>query len=197
MTELAPVDNYQGSEPELVVFNIGPVQRLNPGADVEIFQTDGNSLWRVRVLLISGHLSGAAGTAQLAFAQDIAGQAGLPWTNSFNDSGIVSHVSQNLNFGDSFRYTWSSETQDAYFGNNIVHGRVAQAGLPLAFIPALTSLRISITRAGGNDSDLFINDGFLQIEKFPLSAVQAQGPEQEQRVFLLQAAKPGDAGGFA
>jgi hypothetical protein len=65
------------------------------------------------------------------------------------------------------------------------------------FLPAQTLISLVRTRIGAGDGNFTVLDGFLQIEKFPLSAVSVGGPEQEQRVFLLQAAKPGDAGSFA
>jgi len=196
MTELAPIDNYQGSEPELVVFNIGQQLFTN---QYTVFTTSGNSLWRLRVLTVAGGVTGTAVTVRLGLGLQVTAQAGRPWTNPANDSAITATVPQDIPVpaGPFFNYTWSTETTSAYFSNDDSQGFVAQAGIPLAFLPAPTNLSLICTRSAGGDGGFNVQDGFIQIEKFPLSAISAGGTDSDQRVYLLQAAKPGDAGAFA
>jgi len=184
MTELAPIDNYQGSEPELVVFNIGQQIFTN---QYTVFTTSGNSLWRLHVLTVAGGITGTAGTVRLGLGLQVSGSAGLPWTNSNSDAAITATVAQDINVPTSpnFNYTWSTETTAAYFSTDVSQGFVAQAGLPLAFLPAPTNISLTCTRSAGGDGGFNVQDGFLQIEKFPLSAVSTGGTDTNQNVYLL------------
>src|SRR5690349_9349359 len=128
MTELARIDNYQDSDPELVVFNIGPKLFTN---QYTVFTTDGNSLWRLRVLTVAGGITGTVGTVRLGLGLQVSASAGRPWTNPLNDAAITATVPQDIPVpaGPNFNYTWSTETTSAYFSNDDSQGFVAQAGI--------------------------------------------------------------------
>ena len=182
MTELARLDNFQDSDPELVVVNI---RAINFGSQTTVYTTEGNSVYRLRVLTIAGNTLGTVGTLRLGAAIAAFGGAGQPWTNGSNNSAITATVPQDIPVTENFNYTWSTETTSAYYSNDVSQGWVAQAGLPLVFIPPLCQINITRTRSAGGDGNATILDGFLQIEKFPLSALQSGGDGPLENVYLL------------
>jgi hypothetical protein len=196
MTELARLQDYQSSEPTLVVFNIKPVSF---GGQTTILTTDAGAVYRIRVVTVAGGIAGTVGTVRLGLAITAFGGAGQPWTNQNGNSAITATVPQDMAVapGPNFNYTWSTETTSAYFSQDDSQGWIAQAGIPLVFIPGLVNVNLVRTKSAGGDGTFNVLDGFIQLEKFPLDAVQGQGDQGTQKVYLLSAAKPGDAGSFA
>jgi hypothetical protein len=183
MTELARPDNYQDADPTMVVYSI---PNVGFSTSTTLFTTGANSLWRLRVLTIAGNTTGTVGTLRLGLNLAIAAQAGRPWTNGSNNAAISATVAQDIVVGDAFNYTWSTETTSAYFSQDANQGWVAQAGLPLVFLPENTLINIVRTRSAGGDGNAQILDGFFQMEKFPQGAVVA-GSAGYGQTYLLPA----------
>jgi hypothetical protein len=56
------------------------------------------------------------------------------------------------------------------------------------FLPAQTLISLVRTRIGAGDGNFTILDGFLQIEKFPLSALSVGTQGSQENVYLLPTA---------
>jgi hypothetical protein len=182
---LAAFDNYQGSDPVMVIVNVNPDFTGFGSGESFLYTTSGPSLWVIRTVHVRGRLTGTVGTYQFSLDLDIGGGAGDPWTNSNNDSGPTLGSPQTLNFGDSFSFIWSSEVADNYLGNSQSHGKTAVLGLPLLYLPGLTTIGLEFTGSAGADANLIVRDGFIQIEKLPPGAAQVGGQGPNANVYLL------------
>jgi len=182
---LAALDNYQGSDPVMVVLNV-PTLVTNVGsADATLYDFGKPSLWRVRTAAIHGRVTGTMGTCVLGLSIDVDFIAGDPWTNAQNDSGINATSPQSLSPLDHFAYTWSTEIGDSYVGTNFQWGKTAMLGWPLVYVPGGCRLVMEMTGAGGFDGELHIQDGFIQVEKIPQAATQAGPDTGSDTLYLL------------
>lgn len=193
MTELAPLDNYQGSVPETVVF---PIEQISAATSAQIgfFITPMGSLWRLRYLNVGGFRFAGVGTSRLGLFVGLGSGEGTGWTNGNDNSGTNVTPEIDIQQTDNFTFTWSTEVGTAVASRDPAQGVAAVAPWPLFFMPGNTFMAFSRMDLGGSTSDLLIQDGTMEMEKFPLGAVATGGDTGEQRVFLLQAARPGDAG---
>src|SRR5262249_1325939 len=166
-----------------------------PSSQLHLYQTSGNSLWRLRYANVSVLSNGTVGTTTVTLGCYVSGLAPDIWTGSGSLINACSPLELTVN--DQFCYSWSTEIGDSYQGRGIEFGQNSMMGIPLVWMPQLTDIVISISKFGGSDRAVQILNGTLQLEKWPLQALQVSGPEQEQKVYLLSAAKPGDAGSFA
>jgi len=191
MAELAQPDNYQGSEPELVVYT-SPRNQLN-GNPIVFFTTGGGALYRIRFVTVIGTVITSAGTAEISFEELATAVVPAGWPTTGPLACTVPHAFAN---GEAFMVEWSTEIADNYLGTNVNWGTVAVQGLPLVYIPEQVQIALTLNPQGVNTASANIQQAMIQYDKFQNIGAQAVGPESEQRVYLLQAAKPGDAGAF-
>src|SRR5690242_19002320 len=106
MTELASLDNYQGSEPTMVPVPM-PHTSAASSQQTPFYTTGSNALWRLRVLTVSGFRFVGAGGTRLGLFFDFATVALPGWNNGQGDSPITATVPQDITGSDNFNYTWS------------------------------------------------------------------------------------------
>src|SRR5262249_30381364 len=179
----------------MVIVTIPQGASTRPPSQLHLSQTSGNSLWRLRYANISTVSNGTVGTTTVTLGCYVSGLAPDIWTGSGSLINACSPIEISSN--DNFCYSWSTEIGDSYQGRGVDFGQNSMMGIPLVWMPQLTDIVISISKFAGSDRAVQILNGTLQLEKWPLQALQVSGPQQEQKVYLLSAAKPGDAGSFA
>jgi hypothetical protein len=186
MVALAQPERFEEATPLLQVVNVPSDAASGPLAEVRFFTTAEPYIWRVRSCAVHGRVTGTMGTARVGLSFDIGLAAGEPWTNSANDSGVQAMSPQDLNPGDNFAYTWSTEIGDNYLSDNNQWGKTAVLGLPMVYLPAHTDIVIEMSSFGGFDGDLITRDGYMMIEYLAQGAAGAGGSANAD-LYLLPA----------
>jgi hypothetical protein len=183
MVELAQPERFEDSTPRLQIVNVPSDFQSGPLAQSDFFTTVEPYVWRVRSVAVHGRVTGTVGTARVGLTFSISAAAGAPWTNAANDSGIQAMSPQDLNPGDNYAYTWSTEIGDNYVSNNNQWGKTAVLGLPMVFLPAHTHIVLEMSSFGGFDGDFVVNDGYMMIEYLPQGVVG--GDQTLANIYLL------------
>jgi hypothetical protein len=190
--ELATPDNYQGSEPTLIIWN-APHNALNDNPIV-LFETAQASIYRFRYISFVGTMATSAGTASITFNLLTTGDTPAGWPREGPTAATVPHSFAN---NEGFLVVWSTDIADNYLGTSADWGTNAVNGFPLVYVPGGVQATLVASPSLGNTATMAIQSGMIQYEQFPVSALQTGGDTGEQRVYLLQSVKSGDAGAFA
>ena len=183
MVEMALPDNFQGSEPLLVSYNIRPNQLIATGSSAAVFiETGPERIYRIRYVNIIGGVSGTAGTATLTFEALTSGDTPAGWPQVGPLATTAPHT---FALGENFSLTWSTEVADNYSGTNQDWGTTMVMGLPLVFIPAGCFVQLLCSPSAGGDAEADIQGGLIQYESFPPGALQGDNAQGQDSLYLL------------
>ncbi len=183
MAELAQIDQYRGSEPEMIIVPVEQTGSILPDHQFPLYQTSGNSVWRLRYANVSVVAGGTVGTTTVTLGCYVSGLAPDMWQGSGSLINAVSPLE--ITAQGNFCYSWSTEIGDSYQGRGIDFGTAEMMGIPLVWMPALTDIVISISKFAGSDRAVQILNGTLQLEKWPLDVLSGGGQSTLGNVYLL------------
>src|SRR5438477_2845907 len=104
MVEMALPDNFQGSEPILVSYNIPANQLIATGSSAAVFfQTGPERIYRIRFVNIIGSVATSAGTATLTFEALTSGESPAGWPQAGPLAATAPHNFANT---ENFSVTW-------------------------------------------------------------------------------------------
>jgi hypothetical protein len=192
VAEFAAPQDFVGAEPYTISVPITETTVSFGGQGWDFFVTAGANWYRLRYANISGTITGGAGTVTIVLSAFGGAAAPSPWFGVGFEAPAQPAVAVNR----SFNFTWSADIGDNYTGLADSWDVGGVMGMPLVYMPGGTTYHLRRAQSFGGDGNVQLELGIAQLEVYPHPAVGPGGDQGEQRVYLLNAARPGDAGSF-
>ena len=184
MVDLGRPDHFEDAVGVVELFDIGNHFQAGPQSLVQfpLFTTDASPmLYRVRHVSIFGAATAGAGGFVLTFEGVTSAATGPPWPTG---GPLVAAADVQVNQNENYHYTWSTEIADNYSNLDADFGRVWVGGLPMLYLPKLTTFAVVFSAKGGYVGDFQIQDGHMQYERFQADTVTGAGGTAET-LYLL------------
>lgn len=174
MTDLGRPDTFQDAEGTIDVVAIPGHAPGTSSWELDYYETTGPLLFRPRFVSIFGNVSAGAGTVTFAFQGLTSGLLGDPWPAG---GPLVCPSPVAIASGARFSIAWNTEIADNYSGPTSSFGTAVVAGMPVVYLPRLTTFSILATASAGATVVPVLEGGMMQLERLSPATASAGGDE--------------------